>query len=381
MLIAMNEKGELIRAAAQEEAERIKELKNGVYLCPACQNPVIFKAGTIKVPHFAHKQSKICQSFSEGESAKHLKGKSDFYGWLSLYKEVQLEAFLPEISQRPDLLIDMRIAVEFQCSSIASDLFIQRTNGYVANGYIPLWIYGGPPIKKRGELYTFTPFHRLFFQYSSSFGYWFLAYSPDTEKFSFYSKLIPIQSSLYHASVQEIPLHKMTYPPAFSPSFASSFSLSSWFQQKHRWLQRQLYFRKGISDPFFRFVYEAGHHPLLLPVWIGLPVRSMALMKSHPIEWQFYLWHDCLSRTRKTTVKQAAKALTRRILKGDLQINVFPLISSLTVEGMIEEYIELLKEAGIAEQPLLSRTTFEQTEKEKAFAAEFGELVKRRLMF
>lgn len=34
--------------------------KGGNYLCPACQEPIIFKQGEIKVPHFAHKVSVTC---------------------------------------------------------------------------------------------------------------------------------------------------------------------------------------------------------------------------------------------------------------------------------------------------------------------------------
>lgn len=46
-----------------------------VLYCPGCRGKVIYKKGSMTLPHFAHVSLEACESFSEGESAEHLAGK------------------------------------------------------------------------------------------------------------------------------------------------------------------------------------------------------------------------------------------------------------------------------------------------------------------
>ncbi|KAB7704998.1 hypothetical protein F9802_15670 [Bacillus aerolatus] len=381
MLVAVDQHGKAISLVKRPPEALISELRSSRHFCPVCRQPVILKAGAVKVPHFAHMQAHSCDSFTERESDRHLKGKVDLYSWISRYEKVKLEAFLPDISQRPDLLAEGKVAVEYQCSHISANLFVKRTAGYKANGVFPLWIYGGPPIKKQAHLYRFSAFHRLFFQYSPLFGFWFLMYCPEREAFLLYSQLTPISASLYSASVQIIPLTYLPYPPSFAKKQPPTlFSLSQWFKQKNQWIQKQLYFKQGVYHPFLSLVYKTGHNPFLLPEWIGVPVRYMALIKNHPIEWQFYLWKDLLSRKKEAGVQEAVNVIEEYVAKGNLQMNIFPLVSSLTVTDLTKEYLFLLQSADVKSLQA-SKTTFEQMAKEKRFAADYEELIMNRLIF
>lgn len=47
-------------------------------ICPLCKKDVIAKCGNIKVWHWAHKNNKDCDSWSDGETEWHLNWKSNF---------------------------------------------------------------------------------------------------------------------------------------------------------------------------------------------------------------------------------------------------------------------------------------------------------------
>lgn len=144
MLIARTASGELIQAY---QASKQKGKNIGEYYCPACKGKLVLKKGNIMIAHFAHHQQSDCAVFSEGETLAHLKGKL-----LLLEKfesegfEVTLECWLPELQQRPDLLLVLgdgnKIAVEYQCSPIAPADLLERTKGYQRYGYEVWWICG-----------------------------------------------------------------------------------------------------------------------------------------------------------------------------------------------------------------------------------------------
>ncbi|WP_303217614.1 competence protein CoiA [Enterococcus asini] len=133
MLLANNAQGQLVLA------DRFQKKNGEKCFCPGCQGEVIFKCGPQKIPHFAHRSMQECQHFSEGETAEHLLGKHLLQQ--ALPEDTQLEAYLPELSQRPDLLW-RRLAVEFQCSTLSRTRFAERTSNYLAHGYTPWWLVG-----------------------------------------------------------------------------------------------------------------------------------------------------------------------------------------------------------------------------------------------
>lgn len=107
-------------------------------ICPSCKAPVRLKHGKIKIPHFAHVAYTGCAYFSEGETLEHLMNKQMLLTWSG---SGQLEAYLPELQQRPDLLIN-RVAVEIQCSPLSLTRLIERTKNYQNHHYQPWWLVG-----------------------------------------------------------------------------------------------------------------------------------------------------------------------------------------------------------------------------------------------
>lgn len=143
VLIGKNTKGELVNLLVYSR-EAIEELRQQQkFVCPACGSVLIIKNGKVMKAHFAHKNKKGCESFSEGETQEHLEGKALIAKWCEEEGVAyQLEAYLSELQQRPDVLIEGNIAIEFQCSPISFERFQERTQNYHAHGYQVIWLLG-----------------------------------------------------------------------------------------------------------------------------------------------------------------------------------------------------------------------------------------------
>jgi competence protein CoiA len=140
MIVAKTKNDELVVAAAAERA--------GKYTCPSCGSIVRLKVGEIKMPHFAHASLEECASFSEGETAEHLTGKIQLAQYFLVRGfEVDMERWLPEINQRPDLLVIKNgdtFAIEYQCAPISLNRVRERTEGYREMGMRVYWVLGQP---------------------------------------------------------------------------------------------------------------------------------------------------------------------------------------------------------------------------------------------
>lgn len=128
------------------DADQVSKTSTQEYFCPGCKAPVFLKRGLKNIAHFCHYRNSDCQAFSEGESQVHLAGKRFLYDFIKNSGfEVSIETYLPNLKQRPDLLIKTeteKIAVEFQCSLISVEKICQRTQGYMSAGYRVIWILG-----------------------------------------------------------------------------------------------------------------------------------------------------------------------------------------------------------------------------------------------
>lgn len=157
MLIAMGNK-HLVVASEDIQAK-------GNYRCPGCQQPVLLRHGKHRIPHFAHKKHALC-GFSEGETLEHLQGKKQIYQWLKINKWCpQLEVYLPQIEQRPDILLkrkSQRIAIEFQCSPLSLERMLERNTGYQQAGITVWWILGAPYFRRLGnqKIVQFTQIYK-----------------------------------------------------------------------------------------------------------------------------------------------------------------------------------------------------------------------------
>ena len=151
---------------------------------------MIFKAGPVKIPHFAHHSRTDCDRFSEPETSLHLTGKKLLHRFF-LEKQLpsEIEKYFPIIKQRADLFVDGKWAVEFQCSSISSEEVIARSNGYAIISVKPLWIRGMDKTPQEGiGLFKLKAFEKAMWQYVYGLEY-LISYHPETDRFFYQSSL------------------------------------------------------------------------------------------------------------------------------------------------------------------------------------------------
>ena len=131
MLIALDEKDRPLYAEQAQKRSRMNA--GGTYYCPCCKGRVMFKSGEYMSAHFAHYHAENCAAFTEGETAAHLKGKRML---LEKFRgeglPVVLESWLPELTQRPDLVDTPRFG-KTDCDRISMQPHrfcrFERTNG------------------------------------------------------------------------------------------------------------------------------------------------------------------------------------------------------------------------------------------------------------
>lgn len=75
----------------------------------------------------------------------HLKGKKLLVDHLKKFgfQNVNLEVYLDQIQQRPDILVDQKIAFEYQCAKIDLQTLVERVNGYRKLAMKNIWVLGG----------------------------------------------------------------------------------------------------------------------------------------------------------------------------------------------------------------------------------------------
>jgi hypothetical protein len=138
VLVALDVEGH--RVVAREELSREEP-----WSCQCCHEPVIYKWGEIKIPHFAHHKASGCAA--SGETMEHLLAKQfvaeQFQG---LGRRCELEVVLEDRSRRIDAVVytssGHRVAVELQHSPISVDELVDREYDHRRYGYYAtVWVF------------------------------------------------------------------------------------------------------------------------------------------------------------------------------------------------------------------------------------------------
>lgn len=269
------------------------------FACPQCGERVLLKVGSVRIPHFSHVSDSTCSAnFSEGESQPHLQGKQLLHSMFQrLNKLPVLEPFIPELAQRPDLLIEhdgRSIPIEFQCSRLPEDVKAGRTIGYQSIGIEPVWILHTPnkyrDLPEGLNVYSFTAFQQLFFSEELSPERTLLTLSPETKQFHYFSHLLPLEGNRFIGIHRKLSISLQIFPFA-RPKLPDDQLIQIYckFYKYHRktYLERVLFLnRKGVQNPFLKACYEMKMRPTELPAWIGVPVKYNGAFTVPDCEWQ-----------------------------------------------------------------------------------------------
>ncbi len=343
MQIAINEQGKEILIASQS-SKQINDLRQEKFICPHCFERVIIRAGPKTIPHFSHQRLSNCTSH-KGESDYHERGKLLMYQWLKRQQlSVQLEPYLQEIKQIPDILLTINnknIAIEFQCSKISPEIINKRNQGYQQLKITPIWILGAKLLKRYNhkqfkiDFFTSHFIHR-FPKLPQNILFYFC---PHTEQFQ-------IINHLYFVSPNRA-IAKLKIKKLPSTAFTNLFDFSPLNQRKlfTIWLEEKQRFRLNYSKMsrnelnWQKWLYDRGLFKENLPSYIYLPTTSQYLFKVPPWQWQtklIILIIDPLPVGGSFTLEHLTKLFNQQMYHR----KQFPLIR--TNHHPIKEYLRYL---------------------------------------
>jgi len=303
MLVAYTDQNEpfiLNSGISQTTLQQLRKAKK--FYCPQCKQQLLFKIGSLKIPHFAHVSKNDCENlFSDRESETHLKGKEQLYSFFSdLGLNPQLEPYLTNIQQRPDILLEDStqepVAIEFQCSPISSESLVSRNNGYKFEKISPIWIPNTPDhiVKKGIQKITLSKNYQQF-QLTSNHHPYLMTYNPTVRQFFYLSNIMFLHGNTFLSKVQALPLTDQKFPfyipkPITKNEYKQFLLINQ--QVKHNYLQaRVLLSRSGVNDVLLRSAYELRMNLNELPNYIGIPLKGSEALKVFSIDWQLALFY------------------------------------------------------------------------------------------
>lgn len=322
MLMALNSKEIVITADEATKSER--------YVCPGCQGKVILKKGTLKIAHFAHLKKVACASFSEGETEEHLIGKQELYEWFKKEGiEVELEAYIPELKQRPDLLVQLNgelVAIEYQCTPISVEIIKDRTEGYASEGIKVVWVIGQ---KIRMQRLLSHAQKAYLSQHKDNF--YLFYYDFQLKELTVISDFQNTVKNLRY-KVSKYRLHSsLNYLKKRLEQKKQSIVVSK--PHSHVFKDRlytMRYYKQNPAKSFFELLYEQQESIETLPSVLFQILPSEWMIQTFSYEWKylFLLWLKKHAKQIVITQKVIKNYVDKRIQKEALRYCTMPNLSS-----------------------------------------------------
>lgn len=355
MLQAKTADGRSVTLATMNR-ESILALKNtGVlFYCPVCGKQVIMKVGVKIIAHFAHKSTVDCPSYEGGEGMYHEQGKLLLYQWLKRHDmKVELEVYLPEIQQRPDIFItwnNRRIAIEYQCARISGEIIRKRTHGYRSSGIIPIWIAGATLFTRyQANSFRIDQFTKqLLHQYNPRLPPVLYYFCPYTSQLAILQDIFITKSTQAIGKIRISPLNKHKFSDLFQFEFFTNAELQYlWQKEKFKFRQTQGIKPYGSELNWRRWLYSKGLHLENLPSIVHLPITSQYRMKIPLWNWQSKVCLEIIDPLPVEGVFSNAECqglFFRQLYKS----KQFPLIPSQS--NPVQEYLSLLEQLQVIEK-------------------------------
>lgn len=277
MYAALNEKNQLINA---------KECKKtGKFSCPNCKKPVILITGE-KTPFFKHE----CDHYNEiNERPIHKKGKEILVQALRNATpatcKIEQEVYLEDINQRPDIMVDDKTVIEYQCAKLDVKKLCKRVNSYQEKGLENLWILGGDYLAEK-----VTKQHLKFLSYNPSWRFYIVMLDTETEKISLFYEI------RFIGPFNRVACHKKTFAMKNFKHFLD-------FQPKQDEIKQvkisdyQIERIRRINDPkinHFKTSYYQRHHQRVEDFLEG---QKFEMLK--PIYQTYHWMMKCGSKPRR----------------------------------------------------------------------------------
>ncbi|WP_170289643.1 competence protein CoiA [Cytobacillus depressus] len=352
MLVSKTKQGNLLNVTGIRNLDYLRAMRRTEsFFCPECDERVILKVGTKKMPHFAHQKGSACSESYERESEYHLKGKIALFEWLQEQGvESSLESFDKKIAQRPDIGFNFegaRYAIEYQCSSIPEELFIKRTENYFNANITPIWIMAGKNIKRpTNNRVALSKFDFLFLANSHS-GMSIPSYCPIMNTLIIVQRILPVsvKNSLAHFSIKS--LTKASITDLIRPTPNRPNQLNDWLKEIRRAKNITIPYYQSTQNKFLQELYSHSIIPSMLPPEIGLPVAHAHFIETPALEWQSYLLIDLLNRSQPIPIDKIIYAFKRRVGRNEIKLRNLPLARRGNALLAVKAYMKLLVKLNI----------------------------------
>ncbi|WP_027962925.1 competence protein CoiA [Halalkalibacillus halophilus] len=275
MLTALNQNKKSFVAPLLSRSE-LDEIRKEDLTCPSCRQPVLLKAGKIKIPHFAHLAKSTCK-FGSKESIEHLEGKLILFKWLQAQEiPARLEYFIPSIQQRIDILVKWNnqfYGLEYQCSKIPYEQLRERSEGMMSLGITPIWIFGMKFLnRKRNSHLGLTSLLQtsiIHFPEVASSRIFFL--NSLMKDFQIFYPKARLNHTAFGGFIQK-PITNLSFPELFSLENNHSVNYSfTWLNWKKSLRTKPPFAMTELEYNFMKYLYFRQLHPQNLPSIIGLP--------------------------------------------------------------------------------------------------------------
>ena len=299
------------------------------FFCLMCKNPVIFKNGTRKRAHFAHKTEGVV--VSHPESATHILVKHSMARWL---KEQGIDAVIEKRFTTIDRIADvyfeykkLKYVIEVQKSSMSDSEFKQRILDYQSVDVSVLWIFLGDVVKKEN---TFRLPPVMLGRGSEQLFH----FCVKTAQLRVFEAPVFITTRDVYAKTVCLPLREFQVDDLvkIKEDIDSMYFDETWFGVKKYFRLRGWFYATKSEKKLLEQCLIRGFNLSLLPTEIGWPVAGDAIGK-HLFIWQSYVLLTLMKHFSLGDVFEVGDLI--KLLEMEYQM--------ITCQGVYEQVMAYLK--------------------------------------
>lgn len=330
MICAQDKNGKLYAA------DEVSRKKARHLLCPGCHRPVLLRRGEQVIAHFAHLAGQCCEYESEAESQEHIRGKLMLADALSGQGyQIEMEAYLPQIKQRPDLLVNQKYPLEIQCSDLSFRRLKERNDGYRSIGMTPHWILGEKFLPDR----KLTPFHKAcLFEINGEPTLAFL--NAREEGLLLLSHFKSVNRSERVSFIRRVSdFDQMTDDLPFSDKRIVEPRVQ--IARNKKLFAESVHYQNPKIRPFCQQLYKAGQTWLDLPDIVFHTISSEWMLAGVPEYWKWLFVKEFLAGSSRLITR---KDIKNWLQKNPIQWHYLPFLSETTQYRPLNEWLKLLEE-------------------------------------
>nr|WP_263313833.1 competence protein CoiA family protein [Mammaliicoccus sp. Marseille-Q6498] len=275
MLMGLNDHNQLVYAQHASTEQ--------IYRCPECMGELILRKGKHTIHHFAHKSNSFCLKNSyKKESIAHLASKHHIYSYFNNRIPIDMEYYLHEIDQIPDIIINKSIVIEFQYSPINLELLVSRSEGFKALNMKVIWI--GKEVNFNNGMLKLSYFEAALINHEDRT---LITYNPNSKTLIRYESIQSIDQHLFIANRKVISWDDLLVK--VNTQYAHSYYLTD---KAYRTYITKCRRNRSVLEPTLSLLYQAGLIHQNRREFIGIVVPEQIYFLTHCITWQTYIYYE-----------------------------------------------------------------------------------------